>query len=262
MLEREMSVPVAAWLRAKGLRVYSEVPCYGRSVDLVGVDPAGVMTAVELKGSLTHRVVRQALECQLIGRWCYCAVGRTPKSVARVAELGLGLLVVRNGVVHEMVRPTHQDGRWERQVEKAVRFCRGPESEDPGGTPSQAGDGPAVRCRALVDAYLAAHPGASWKEIWQAIPNHYQTARSMQGSMGRVTERIDAATRAREARDAVALFLREHPGATWPEIFAGIRCAYPTERALRGAIEYHHAGFYRRTNEALADASVKGVARG
>ncbi len=257
-----MSVPVAAWLRAKGLRVYSEVPCYGRSVDLVGIDGAGVMTAVELKGSLTHRVVRQAYETGIFARWCYCAVGRTPKSLARVAELGLGLLVVRNGAVHELARATHSDATWAAAVKSAALSCQGPESDAPGGIPSLPGEGPAQECLRKVREYLQANPRATWREIWRDVPNHYGNSRSMQCAMGRVNDRVETAARARDARDAVGSFLRDHAGASWEEIFDGIQCSYQNVEQLRAAIAYHHAGFYRRTNEAMADANAKGAARG
>lgn len=254
MLERDLSGPVVAWLRAKGMRVYTEVPCQGRGVDVVGVDASGDMTAVELKPALTNRVVRQAFQARIFARWCYCAVSRTPRSLARAIELELGVLVVKGGQVVEVARPFGSDQRWPRQVEKVARWCSGPEPDSPGGTPSLAGDGPAVQCKARVDRYLAAHPGASWREIFENVPNHYQSARSMQGALGKVDNRLDEGRRAREARDRIERYLRDHAGAGWKVIFSEVETDFSNVQQLRGALCYHCEGFYRRTCEQMGES--------
>jgi cysteine synthase len=51
------------------------------------------------------------------------------------------------------------------------------------------GEGPAIECSRAVDQYRKAHPGASWLEIFENVPNHYSHHRSLAQAMKQVTER-------------------------------------------------------------------------
>lgn len=185
--EAEMSPAVIAWLRGMGYSVYAEVPSPGGVADHVGVRWSDMsIVFVEMKCSLTWEVIRQAQYKQLLTPLVYAAVKSKPRqsSLDKAANRGIG--VWSNGsVILEPNCTTKFDHcyRADTLMGRLLEFCRKAPEGGVGGMPTVKGDGPAIRVASAVTAYLREHPGASWKEIYHNVPNHYAHAASMRGAL-------------------------------------------------------------------------------
>lgn len=58
-----------------------------------------------------------------------------------------------------------------------------------GGYPCRKGEGPAQDVYEAVQAYRLEHPEARWKEVFEAVPNHYASWQSLRSSMPKVEVR-------------------------------------------------------------------------
>jgi len=184
--EADMSPMVADWLREQGYTVYAEIPgvcCGAYAYDLVGLK-AGQPVVVEMKLSLTWKVIQQAHLATLDAFATWAAVPTRPRqgNFREAMRAGIGVLrVTREGceVLHQAPwkEPYHKDNFARRLV--------GCTPSDDGGHPNLAGTGPAQSVAKDLREYLKAHPGAKWREIFEAVPNHYAHAKSMSQAMQR-----------------------------------------------------------------------------
>lgn len=186
--EAEMSPAVAAWLESLGCDVYTEVPHYGRAIDVVGVCwPTERVIAVEMKTSLTHGVIRQASRVQVQTPWAYAAVASKPKAsgILRASQLGIGVLQVCGGSCRVLLEP--QVGKCKPFApQKLIDLLRQLPKGGVGGKPCLKGEGPAQDVDRAIAEYRAEHPKATWQEVFENVPNHYAHARSMAGAMGKL----------------------------------------------------------------------------
>jgi len=180
--EVDLSMPVQKWLEKKGYVVKPEVPCYSSNIDLVGVKNEQHTIGVELKLTLSHQVRYQAMRNKSFVDESWVAIGTIPRrsGVADAEEQGLGILCVIKGDVIEwlIADPTKSwpvvETYKRKLIEKHKRLPAGL-----GGLPSTKGKGPAQLCKQRVIEYRKEHPKATWKEIFQNVPNHYSSYRSM-----------------------------------------------------------------------------------
>ncbi len=186
------------WIESRGFTPYGEIPWYNRAIDIVGLSDDEIW-AVELKIGLTHKVLYQAHLNQLTAHRSWCAVSTCPRKYEKRLHGGIGLLVVQGGIVEVMVeaqlKPTVLD---ERRVRQIRGTCAHEVPNGPAGLPTMAGIGVAQSVYDSVQCYLAAHPEAKWKELFENVPNHYCHARSMQGAM-RVIREVRASRSRRTA---------------------------------------------------------------
>jgi hypothetical protein len=190
MKETDLAKPVAKWMRKNGYTVYAEVPFFYRCVDLVGVKDNNIM-CIELKLSLTRHVIRQAVTIQLATDKAYVGVGTTPRksSIDRCKKYGLGILSVKDDKVICMVDPVRKYDRSDTYVTNIIKRCKAIGPSDDAGKACQAGEGPAQDCLRRIQEYRKDHPKATWKEIYDNVPNQYSSAASMYGGMRMVRER-------------------------------------------------------------------------
>lgn len=177
--EVELSDPVTQWLKAQGCAVYAEVPFYGRAVDLVG-ENEDKQIAVELKQCFTQRLKHQAVVLQLATVYVYCAIISKPtkKSLETCKQLGLGLLRVQVSSVEVLLEP---EQRIEPSKHWRFKLKYHPKGGQ-GGLPQLKGCGPAQECFKRVEEYRKMHPKATWREIYENVPNHYASYNSMCGA--------------------------------------------------------------------------------
>lgn len=180
MRETELFKPVRSFLKAFGCMVYTEVPCHLRGVDVVGLMPSGEIMAVEMKITLSSGVIRQARWNKTYVHYSYVAVATNPThaSIMRCRDAGIGVISVRDGKAN-LIRPA--DFR-----EPTVRFPIDLTALSEGqaaGMPCQKGVSGAHIVQECVEAYVRKHPEATRAEIWKAVPNHYDSAASMFGSL-------------------------------------------------------------------------------
>jgi hypothetical protein len=181
--EAELSTPVSEWLRAvMGCSVYAEIAGGYGVIDHVGIRWADEMiVAVEMKTALTWKVLRQAHTAQLITPAVYVAVATKPRkaSLDKAAEYGIGVWSGGAAILQPRPVTTIVD----RYRQRVLEHCRNRPEGGIGGLPTLKGDGPAIRCRNAIRAYLANHRAASWRDIYRDVPNHYAHYRSLQGAM-------------------------------------------------------------------------------
>jgi len=190
-----MSGPLSEWLGGLGYTVYTEVlsPYGGGPIDMVGLR-AGLVI-VEMKTSLTSTLIRQASIGQLLSTTVYCAVASRPRhdGIQRCQKLGLGVVSVRDNHVNVICEPGH--GRGGRSlvhqyyVQQIKRRLEHMEPGGVGGLPCLEGVGPAQDVERRIAEYRQQHPRATWKQIYQAVPNHYSSYQSMCSAMRMVAER-------------------------------------------------------------------------
>ena len=186
LVESAMSLPVMRWLDTQGYVPYAEVPNYDTCIDIVArKEPGSELVAVEMKTSLTQHVIRQAYVAQLVAERSYCAILSKPKpsSLAKCGDLGIGVLRVNGDVVTELVEPKSKkciSPCAKRVVMQQLQF------RPPGGIagkPMLKGEGPAQNCARRVLAWRKKNPSATWRDIYNAVDNHYSSMESMRGAL-------------------------------------------------------------------------------
>lgn len=187
--EASLSPNVAKWLKSFGCEVYSEVPLYGTSIDLVGIDfSKSEIIAVELKMSFSEKLLRSAMINQIATLLSWAAAPTEPqkKAIAFSEKTGVGLLrIYENKVV--VVRSPQKRFLPNRFVaEKILGFCQLDEPNDIGGIACLKGRGPAQRVYSRIVAFVDTNPGSNWQDIYEGVPNHYANPRSLQGSMSKL----------------------------------------------------------------------------
>lgn len=186
-METDLSEPVTLWLESRGYTPYAEVAepgHFSRFIDLVG-RKGRELVCVELKTSLTKGVIHQAATLELITPLRYAAVLTQPRrsGIERCRKLGLGLLVVREGELSVVIEPVALHNTWPYYVENMHRNLDVHTPRGIAGHPTRKGEGPAQECYDRVQLYLADQPGATWKEIWEKVHNHYSHPNSMRSAM-------------------------------------------------------------------------------
>jgi len=183
--EVDLYGPVKKWLEEKGYAVKPEVPFFNNNVDVVGVKGEHII-AIELKLCLSHQVRYQAISNKSFSDEVWVAVKGTPRrsSVTEAEKKGIGVLLVVSGVAIEWSEadPSKSwpaEPRFKKRIlEKHPRLPDGV-----GGLPSMKGHGPAQQVKRRVIEYRKEHPKATWKELFENVPNHYSSYRSMCTSM-------------------------------------------------------------------------------
>lgn len=171
--EWQLSNPVQTWLRRRGFKVYVEVPNFFGTVDMVGAINDQVVT-VELKLCLNQDVIHQAYRNI---PWCHdawVAVASSPrlKSIEKCRRQGIGILLVRPDNVSVLLGA-------KRRRPQRVMSLRNLTEGGTAGHPTRKGKGPAIECFEKVKDHLAQHPTATWQQIYDNVPNHYVSAKSM-----------------------------------------------------------------------------------
>lgn len=191
MKETDLAQPVFDWLESRGFTPFAEVPYCDRAIDIVGISEAAV-EGVELKRCLNRRVMQQAVINQVTVHRSWCAVGTRPRRFTERIRHGLGLLIVANGTVEVLVDAERMDVTSENRIRRLRGACFYKEPRGQAGLPTMRGIGPAQLVFDAVEKFIAENPRATWAEIFEAVPNHYAHARSMQGAM-RVVRDVRAA---------------------------------------------------------------------
>jgi hypothetical protein len=185
-----MSPGIIEWLKSIGCATYAEVPVV-RLIDHVGVRWSDKhIVCVEMKCSLTHKLLYQAHILQLITPAVYMAVPNQPRksSIEQAARTGLGLLVNGRVVLEPEKKARHVVSSYRDLL---LDRCRHLAEDGVGGLPQMKGDGPAIRAAAACREYLKQNPKAKWHELFAKVPNHYAHARSMAGAIGPIWRLTD-----------------------------------------------------------------------
>lgn len=210
MREAALFAPVKAELEARGYTVYAEVPWPLRpaSIDVVALAEGRWPVIVELKMGFTRRLLEQCSLALLATPYVYAAAPTMPRGsfLAWAEKIGIGVARVFSDGVEVLGKPKIGRGRWphpsrvrnyrSRRVpsyrSRIVKACvesNGYYQSKVGGVPNHKGTGPAQSVWRAVRAYRTEHPAASWRELYEEIPNHYAHMESMRGAMRTVDQR-------------------------------------------------------------------------
>jgi hypothetical protein len=180
----------------QGYRVFAEVACMYRGVDMVAVKE-DEHTAIELKTTLSDHLLRQAswninhFDKVYIAYPVKKAImfhvddvfwklrETTQQKYTYCENRGIGILqVLPSGLIYEALEPTIQKPFRKLDLQHYVEA-----DEDLGGLPYQKGVSEGYHELESIKKYVTANPQASWQEIYDNVSNHYSSARSLAGSM-------------------------------------------------------------------------------
>lgn len=179
--ERRLCQIAGAQLRVQGWKVYCEVPFWERSIDLAAVKE-GKLLLIEAKTSFNKRLESQVFGVSWAAHLAVALVATKPRpdKLQFAEKRGIGVWrVTHDGLLEVVLEAQSQRKPNEHQIERLLeRLDHMPEAID-GGMPCLKGVGPAISVEAMVDSYRAAHPKATWSEVYANVPNHYASATSM-----------------------------------------------------------------------------------
>ena len=186
MTEARMFLPVKKWLERQGFQVFGEIelPLFYRSIDVVAYRGKTIV-CVELKLNMTKKAIHQAAVCQLVGN-AYVGVYSKPRSLDHCRKAGLGVLRIHGAQVDVLLEPKPPFKPSVTWVQRALKTCQAALEvgyHGVGGVPCQAGVGPAIEMESIIKSYRRRHPEATWRELYETIPNHYASASSMRSAL-------------------------------------------------------------------------------
>jgi hypothetical protein len=159
----------------------------------------GDLMLIEAKTSFTIGLRRQLNGLPFYAHFALGVVGSKPRGDGAewCAKWGIGLWMIRGMEITELVPMVRQAAPNLSLVDRILHMPDG----IGGGRPNLKGIGPAQETQAEIDKYRAAHPGATWKELYEKIPNHYVSAASMASAMRNNAERLEYRERMRRLKE-------------------------------------------------------------
>jgi hypothetical protein len=189
MKETEICAAAVSRMRSEGWTVHCEVNVFGRPADIVGRLGDDLMI-VEAKRSFSGSLKDQLLTAKSIADYIVAVVGTKPnvENLEWCDKFGFGVWIASGLELWEILAPRRSVNHYTWSRTKTIQMFEAMESRgatNVGGSPTQAGIGPAIECSERVKQFFAEHPGSSWKLIYESVPNHYASAASMASAMRR-----------------------------------------------------------------------------
>lgn len=187
--ESKIYRPIRDWLIEQSYDIYPEA--WGH--DIVALKGERIVV-VEMKTSFTRGLCCQMMRAHFADQ-VYAAVPSCPRiaSIEKCRKMAVGLLIVNGSVRVKVEPPIDNPHQWKPNHDRRVKLLRAwiPDTERIGGLPNLAGDGDAQRVARAVSAYRETHPGASWRDLFRDVPNHYANHNSMRQGQKACAERCD-----------------------------------------------------------------------
>jgi len=176
--EVELYEPLRQWLKTQGFRVLCEV-C---NIDIIAIR-GDEFWAIEMKMSLTKKVIRQAYSAKLRVDKAFVAIPTNPKSfnIEICRKSGIGIIRINNGICEMLLDGTSE--RYWAGYDKWRKIISNFEEGGVAGKPCLKGEGVTHDCLRRIKEYLEIHPEAKWKEIYENVGTHYSSPQSLAGSM-------------------------------------------------------------------------------
>jgi len=177
--EYKLYQPVKKLFESKGYSIYTEIPVLhsNRYVD-IGVLKDNIVIAIEMKMSLTKKVIWQAHSCNLFADYIYIAIPTKPRDIEKCTKYGIGIIQIINQEAHILVEAKKIETWYNNYRKDFIKMCL-QSNNNMAGLPTLKGQGPRIECIKKVKEYLLNNPKASWKELYNNIPNHYCHSKSM-----------------------------------------------------------------------------------
>lgn len=180
--EEKLFPPLKKYFNDLDHKVYTEVAWGSSRIADIITEKDGQFFAVEMKMTLSCKVVQQAYLNTLCSHYSYVAVPTKPKNsgIENCKSKGLGILIVKDGVVERLVESKLHDPN-KHWIPDFTNWEEGVSA----GTPNLKGQGPTYEVLDRIKQYVRQHPKASWKEIYMNVLNHYSSHHNLCSSMSR-----------------------------------------------------------------------------
>lgn len=190
LLEAPICAKAVARLRSKGWRVGCEIRTDNRPIDAAAI-LNGKVLALEAKISLNEKLRHQLKRLTIRADYVLGVVGSPPRKegINWCVKHKIGLWIVTDGPIIELV-PYRQLTPKNNYRNDMIRRLERWDETIVGGVPNRLGIGVAQDVQRRVDAYRAANPGATWKEIYSNVPSHYDSYKNMYSSLRSNAERL------------------------------------------------------------------------
>lgn len=184
MILRECKLydPVKLLFESMGYSVYAEIPILFSCVD-IGALKDNIIVAIEMKMSLTKKVIDQAYTHNIFADYTYIVVPTNPRSTEECIKRSIGIIQVKNDKASIIVKAKKINKFYANYRKIFIKRCLQSNIEI-AGLPVLKGQGPRIECRKRIKEYLKINPKATWKQIYNNIPNHYSNYKSMACAVG------------------------------------------------------------------------------
>lgn len=190
MTEEKLAAGVVEWLRAQHWEVYQEVECRGSVCDIVATS-GPLVWAIECKTSFGLAVLSQAFSWRPHAHFVSIAVPhrrwRTRAfAVQAMRDYGIGSVIGGGyGGAQEDIEP-----RLNRHADRRLRDALREEHKTWAAAGNARGDRftPFQATVREARAFVAAHPGATFREMVAAIRHHYRSAATARSCLKRYIE--------------------------------------------------------------------------
>ena len=185
MILRECKLyePIKLFFESQGFSVYPEIPLLYSCIDIVAIKD-NIIIAIEMKMSLSKKVVQQAWTHKIFSNYVYVAIPTNPKnsSISKCIKYNLGIIRVKNDIVKILKEAPKNDKFYGNYRQQLIKRCLKSDNKI-AGLPVVKGVGPRIDCKKRVKEYLKNNPNASWKKIYENVPNHYCNHNSMRSAL-------------------------------------------------------------------------------
>jgi hypothetical protein len=171
-------------LRADGWRIVCEVPISFRNVDAVAVKD-NELIVIEAKVCFNRGLKSQTQTLLWRADYVLAVVGSKPvaSTIDWCNQWKIGAWVVKNDSLTELVDMQKLEPHVYLKADLLKKVNMLAHSRAVGGLPNQKGVGLAQDVQREVDAYKLAHPKATWKEVFDNVPSHYDNYKNMYSAL-------------------------------------------------------------------------------
>jgi hypothetical protein len=200
--EAPICATAVAKLRADGWNLACEVLLNARAIDAAGLHN-GKVIALEAKVWFSQKLRRQLSLRRRVADFVLAVVGTRPRDdgIRWCIKHGVGIWLVNNEKVTELV-PCRQQNPNENYRQNLIDRIQRWDQTMRGGLPNLRGVGIAQEVQRRVDEYRAAHPTATWKEIFAKVPCHYSNYKNLYSALRSNAERLAIRARLRQKNNS------------------------------------------------------------
>jgi len=186
MIEVDLGKHIIAYLKKLNYKIYQEVDCGGRGIDVVGMNLTDKhIITVELKTSFNIKVIEQAYDNRLYSHFSYIAIPSAKYSGSRYfaievcRDYGIGVIefVKRTGEVRELVAATKN---WHPET---LTIYEDKDSYSLAGSPDGKRWTPFKQTCVYITKYITDNPGCSINKMVDNIDHHYASKYSARSAI-------------------------------------------------------------------------------
>lgn len=182
--EYKLYEPIKIFFESQGFSIYPEIPLLYSCIDIVAIKD-NIIIAIEMKMSLSKKVIRQAWTHNIFADYTYVAIPTNPRNPEKCIKRKIGIIQVKNDIAKILYKAPKNDKFYGNYRQQLIKRCL--ESDNKiAGLPVVRGVGPRIDCKKRVKEYLKNNPNATWKQIYKDVSNHYCNHNSMRSAIGKI----------------------------------------------------------------------------